>query len=245
MNCSNCGKMLINQNAKFCPFCGTPVIAESNQYTNTRKVVYDGIIHKCPNCGETINADSLVCPTCRFQFDRQDSYSDFSSFFSQLMDFENQRKGYDTIIFDPFEYIDIKPSSISQKEAMFIRNYPISNNLDDIYEFMLIAISNIKPMAYSQFHWYPTYSTLKQQSSDRLISDAWNDKYQELFVKLQFGGVDKSKIAFLQKKHDEKMNEIETMKVKDKNYQIKGITICLCIFVAMFILIGWLAKTSD
>lgn len=52
--CNNCGKELV-PGAKFCFECGTPVIY--NQYNDNspntkRKVVFEGEIHKCPNCGE-------------------------------------------------------------------------------------------------------------------------------------------------------------------------------------------------
>ena len=48
--CQKCGKELA-ESARFCMNCGTPVMYDKQDNTN-RKQVYDGVIHKCPNCGE-------------------------------------------------------------------------------------------------------------------------------------------------------------------------------------------------
>ena len=46
-------------------------IKYNNTNTNAsdfqRKVVYDGEIHKCPNCGEVINSFVSICPACSFE----------------------------------------------------------------------------------------------------------------------------------------------------------------------------------
>ena len=44
--CSNCGER-IEEGANFCNKCGKPV----NENNSSRKVTYEGEIHKCPNCG--------------------------------------------------------------------------------------------------------------------------------------------------------------------------------------------------
>lgn len=59
--CINCGKELPD-GAKFCTGCGAKVFEENAQ--STRKTVYDGEIHKCPNCGEILNSFVSICPTC-------------------------------------------------------------------------------------------------------------------------------------------------------------------------------------
>ena len=54
--CINCGQEL-TEDAKFCANCGQAV--GNNSSTSQRKTVYDGELHKCPNCGElfSFNAD--------------------------------------------------------------------------------------------------------------------------------------------------------------------------------------------
>ncbi len=63
--CIKCGEQL-TEGAKFCSNCGT-VVNEANSSTK-RKIVYEGEIHKCPNCGEVINSFVSICPACGFEF---------------------------------------------------------------------------------------------------------------------------------------------------------------------------------
>ena len=51
--CINCGHQLPD-GAKFCAECGSPVQATAQ---TQRKIVYDGEIHECPNCGESLEFD--------------------------------------------------------------------------------------------------------------------------------------------------------------------------------------------
>ena len=52
--CVNCGQQL-GEGAKFCTNCGQTVTTHKTE-SSERKTVYDGEIHKCPNCGEIIDA---------------------------------------------------------------------------------------------------------------------------------------------------------------------------------------------
>ena len=65
--CTNCGHQLAD-GAKFCFECGVRVNAPTAPPEEQRKTVYDGEIHKCPNCGEVINAFISICPACGFEF---------------------------------------------------------------------------------------------------------------------------------------------------------------------------------
>ena len=47
--CTNCGEQVID-GAKFCANCGMAVV-ETNKSTQ-RKMVYEGELHKCLNCGD-------------------------------------------------------------------------------------------------------------------------------------------------------------------------------------------------
>ena len=61
--CINCGQELA-EGAKFCANCGKAV---NNSATTQRKTVYDGELHKCPNCGELLNSFVTNCPTCGYE----------------------------------------------------------------------------------------------------------------------------------------------------------------------------------
>ena len=53
--CVNCGQQL-GEGAKFCTNCGQTVTTHKTE-SSERKTVYDGEIHKCPNCGEHLEFD--------------------------------------------------------------------------------------------------------------------------------------------------------------------------------------------
>ena len=50
--CEKCGNEL-KGNEKFCSNCGSEIKATDD---SIRKTVYEGEIHKCPNCGEIIKS---------------------------------------------------------------------------------------------------------------------------------------------------------------------------------------------
>lgn len=117
MFCSNCGNKLIDD-AKFCNACGTKVVNES---VKERKTTYDGEIHKCPNCGDTIDAYETVCEACGYEIRGRKATSVVHELALKL---ENT-------------------DSIEKKEEL-IRTFYIPNTKEDIYEFFILATSNIK-----------------------------------------------------------------------------------------------------
>lgn len=116
--CSNCGNELVND-AKFCSSCGKSVgeFSKSEQ----RKTMYDGTIHKCPNCGEILNGFVGNCPACGYELRGTEGSIAIKEFAAKLVNAENMHK-----------------------KTAIIRNFPVPNTKEDILEFMIMAISNIE-----------------------------------------------------------------------------------------------------
>lgn len=119
MYCSNCGNKLID-GAKFCNSCGVAVV-DNTERKEERKTAYDGEIHKCPNCGDTIDAYETVCEACGYELRGRKAVSVVHELATKLENTDDVRK----------------------KEEL-IRNFYIPNTKEDIYEFFILATSNIK-----------------------------------------------------------------------------------------------------
>lgn len=118
--CSNCGQQIAND-AKFCPSCGTKTNCSTQSEHQQRKTRYEGEIHKCPNCGGTIDAFVAQCPSCGYEIRGSKGTSVVHEFAKEIR-----------LI-----------NSAKQKEEL-IRNFYVPNTKEDIIEFFILAISNIE-----------------------------------------------------------------------------------------------------
>ena len=114
--CINCGNELI-EGAKFCSNCGTAVGKE----LAIHKSDYSGEIHKCPNCGETLAAFLKECPACGYELRGAKTSVTVRQFTESLENAEND-----------------------EQRIVMLRNFPIPNTKEDIFEFFILAATNIK-----------------------------------------------------------------------------------------------------
>ncbi len=200
--CIKCGKELA-PGAKFCFECGAPVEdnkkdAQSDNL-NQRKSVFEGEIHKCPNCGELIQAFVYKCPSCGHEFRGATNSKALKEFAEKL------------------EYA----SSVYDK-ASIIRNYPIPNTKEDIYEFLILASSNIGNL-----------------ESDEL-TDAWTVKTEQAMEKARIVFSDKTEYEQIQEvyKHvaDKLVKVKRTRAAKNTQREISGVANALPGSIAAF---GW------
>ena len=85
-----------------------------------RKTIYDGDLHKCPKCGEHLNAFATICPVCNYELRGVQATSCVHELSQKLE----------------------KADSDEQKIEL-ISNFYIPNTKEDIYEFFILAYSNI------------------------------------------------------------------------------------------------------
>lgn len=111
--CANCGKE-VRDGDHFCMYCGTNLMSENDDY------VFDGKIHKCPQCGEVLGSFAIACPTCGYEIVGKEATDSARRFYS---DFK-------------------KANTVDEKDHL-IRNFPIPNAKEDVLEFLIIASSNI------------------------------------------------------------------------------------------------------
>ena len=96
--CTNCGNQLSDQ-ANFCDKCGSPVsnaqtppptpVAEKKE---SRKQVFEGDIHKCPNCGTVLTSGIIKCPGCGFELRNIKASNAITDFSNKLNSISKQQK---------------------------------------------------------------------------------------------------------------------------------------------------------
>ena len=159
--CSSCGYQVM-EGEKFCEKCGTPIRINGGGNT-TRKKVYEGTIHKCPNCGNSVRSFDLLCSSCGFEF--RDSHAS-----EAIKELEN---GLKKIINNSLSY-----QQCCQKQASLISSFAIPTNKKDIMELAVFASSNISPDLHTGI--IPEYMKEQEYLSKKELSDAWYSKLKQI-----------------------------------------------------------------
>lgn len=218
--CSNCGNKLEN-GARFCPGCGAPIGVGD---ISRRQQVFEGNVHKCPNCGEIINAFSAKCPSCGHEFRDAHVSSAVKEFAKQLQEIESRRKSKSKL--SGFaEAFGIKCSNTTDEQKInFIRSFSVPNTKEDVFEFLILASSNIDETLYEN----------NNSSIEKSVSNAWIAKTEQVYNKAKIAfGADPDFVK-IQNIYDNKMKQVKKSKGK-----ITKPIIVVVIFLILYI--GFLA----
>ena len=166
--CTNCGQEL-QDGAKFCGNCGKAVNGSNS--SNQRKTVYDGELHKCPNCGELLGAFVAKCPTCMYEIRGTTSSRSVKEFALKL-----------------------EGASDEAQTVALIRGFPIPNTKEDVFEFMILASTNMP------------------RESSIAVARAWGIKFEQSYqkAKLLF---DEGDLLRIQEIYDSTRRKTNTQKV--------------------------------
>lgn len=228
--CTNCGHQL-TEGAKFCFECGTKVNTQEPSQDDVRKVAYDGEIHKCPNCGDILDAYESVCKACGYEQRGSRATSSVHELAVKLQQIEEARLTSNN--HSRFG----QSSEIDQQKINLIRSFVIPNTKEDILEFAVLAASNVDTSAYDDS--YGILSTL-QNGRRKAVSDAWLAKLKQAYQKAKLVFAGDPRIAEIQSLYDSTHKAIR--KAKGRVWKILGIAFG-SIF-AVFILIMVIALTS-
>ena len=233
--CMHCGASL-TPGAKFCSSCGnkigmiedsvettveknvsTPPPIPTPQVQNTtpppapkpqRQQEYVGTIMKCPNCGSVIGETTVVCPDCGMRITGRSAVTSVQDFKDQLMAIEGTRKKGLGGVFGVYT----APDPADTKKLSLIRNFPIPNTVDDIMEFMFLAVANIdvslsKNTAMNK--WNNTQQVETGATIGRTISNAWVSKMQQAYQKAEIMFPNDPAFPGLQRLYFDKMKELK------------------------------------
>lgn len=214
--CANCGTKL-DPGAKFCPGCGTavgtpssppPIPTASSSNAGVRQQEFAGTVLKCPNCGAVISQTTAVCPECGHHITGQTAVSSVQAFSDKLMLLESRRKGAGL-----GQLFGVSADPVDSQKLSLIRSFPIPNTIDDIQEFMLLAIANID-VGLSKNTLNNCYRR-KMKSGEssitmpRTISDAWVSKMQQAYQKATASFPNDPAFAYVKQLFVDKMTELK------------------------------------
>ena len=186
--CPYCGTKL-DEGARFCKNCGEPMLQAQQPANGTsasedlniktrppkvdqdkedtrtkRKTVYEGELHKCPNCGEVLKAFELNCPACGYEL----RGSTATNSVQQL-------------------YWELNRLTSTEQKTIAIRNYPIPNAKEDIIEFMILASSNISGEANKSIFeaWVAKFEQAYRKAQITLQNDSAFSQIEEIYEKTE------------------------------------------------------------
>lgn len=199
--CSNCGHQLAD-GAKFCFECGTPVAVINTTPNEQRKTVYDGTVHKCPQCNEVLDSFVTVCPSCGYELRGTTATSAVKEFSTKLNN-----------------------AASDKQKANIIRSFPIPNTKEDIFEFMILASSNID----------------EHPSKD--IFNAWIAKFEQCYSKAKLSFKQDSDFNKIHSIYEETLQEIRRIKRKGPTRKLLKIFIpIISVIVVNVIFWSWIAS---
>lgn len=194
--CTECGAFM-EDGAKFCGRCGakmkinpTPVQTSSSQpkHSSTRRsqieTVYEGNIHKCPNCGETIKSFTTVCPSCGLEFREINPPSVVKKFANKLERLQSQKQDPSILPKKARAIAEAEANSIEKQIQDMIRNFFVPNTKEDVFEFMILASSNINTAAIEAESASDVGANSEEElNAIKARNDAWFAKVEQVFTK--------------------------------------------------------------
>ncbi|PKZ96004.1 zinc ribbon domain-containing protein [Streptococcus parasanguinis] len=229
--CIECGHALA-EGAHFCGNCGV-AIGEAHTESEQRKTVYDGELHKCPNCAEILNSFMPSCPSCGYELRGAKGASVVKEFAEKLEKIENTReeekRGFFTEILSALDAE--KLNKTDEGKINLIRSFSIPNTKEDILEFMILAASNIDLKLYGE------ENRAGINSPQRSISDAWLAKFEQAYEKAKFSFSGYPDFMSIKEIYENKMIRLEEEKRNKKISERNALIILLAIPVVCVILL--------
>ena len=257
--CRNCGQKL-TEGAKFCNNCGTatggvqpkketvvpptpiqtPPAEETRKTQNDepitkRKTVYDGEIHKCPNCGDLLEAFTINCPSCGYELRGAKNSSSVREFAAKLEAIEAGREQFKS---NPIKnlYLCQTLTKTDEQKISLIRSFAIPNTKEDLYEFLILSVSNIDVDSYEN-------DNKLINDARKAVSDAWKAKFEQAYQKAKLMFADDPKFEEIEKLHTNTQTSIN--KAKRKIWKVLGIIYGVLIAITAIVLILVFSLTAS
>ena len=180
--------------------------------SRTRKEEYAGKIIKCPSCGEILSGFVAICPACGLEIRETKATSAVHEFAFRLEQieakkmptFEGKSSIMKTLLGRDLKSEDEESAvrrAFERNKAKeienLIRNFTIPNTKEDIYEFAILAITNIETGDENADIWFAKLEQAHKKSKivfgdsyeftqiDKLYQEAIENKKTKVHLKLR------------------------------------------------------------
>lgn len=201
--CMYCRTELLD-NAKFCPNCSTPVGAASPEEGVVSSVTAEAM--KCPNCGAPANSLTIICPYCSSELRHVERSKALKDFANQIESLDKKKKGKYELNIGNKSISFGKTDNVEETIIDLIQNYPIPHTVKDIYDFMILACSNIY-LDYNINDADPSDAENKKRLHAR--NEAWKSKMDQAY--------EKARTAFGREPEFDCIKELYEVKISELN----------------------------
>lgn len=245
--CKNCG-MKLEGEVKFCPECGTfvgqqevlqdePVQDAAEEEVlqdepvqdaveeEVLQAVYEGVIHKCPNCGGTLKALETVCSKCGYELRSVKVRSAVSEFAQKIEQIEALRVQNEWNV--PTKGKEL--TNTDKQKIALIRSFSIPNTKEDLYEFMILAGANIDTEVMIEY---------AKGEPARAEADAWAAQFERAYKKAQISFFNDADLAMFEHIYREKIVEAKKLRKKrERKDDIVGYGVLLALAVIIIVVV--------
>lgn len=235
--CSQCGNRL-EDNDNFCVRCGKAVRKNTDIYN--RQIHYEGVIHKCPNCGEVISKLDFKCPLCGFEFAGKKASESVAEFAAKIQQLTSQKKDLKAgaRLADVFGFRGV--DNIEEQILSYIRNYSVPNTKEDVFEFMVLAASNYKS---TKITITDTNGNAGETSRIKARNMAWLAKIEQVYQKARLLYENDEDFVRIREIYEE-VNNIRQNEIKARDRQNRIAIIILVCFMAFMLLIVFIFSAA-
>lgn len=230
--CPNCGTKLVDGDV-FCGNCGKrieaaaapcePVFSQApteERESPTKETKPKSGITRCPACGEIVDKNAVICPSCGFGI--RDVADGSIALLSQKLDLiesrrpqERKKDENDTI------------SATDERKISLIRSWPIPNSKDDLIEFAAMASGNCIAS--------PKLGNDRIAAEDAL-ADAWRSKFDQAYAKAEHLFGDSDEFALLMDLKTDIQKRTVVSRLRAWGPYVAAILLVLFMWVPLFLL---------